>query len=110
MPLVRDSELALLLREGKLDDFNRRTEEEPPNLENCDLRLVDLRGANLRHAILRGAYLRNADLRGVDLSHADLDGASMHEAKVSGVWFPRELDADEVRLSVQLGTRLRVRR
>ena len=110
MGLIRDSELRMLLIEGKIDEFNQATEEEPPNLENLALRSVDLRGANLKNANLRGAYLRNADLRGVDLSYADLDGASLHEARISGVLFPANLTPEELSLSIHHGTRLRITR
>jgi uncharacterized protein YjbI with pentapeptide repeats len=99
-----------LLRDGQLDQFNKRAEKEIPDLENADLRMVDLRAANLRQANLEGAYLRNADLRGVDLSEANLDGASIHEARISGALFPRDILADELTLSVWKGTRMRARR
>ena len=89
---------------------NRRAAKEQPDLQNADLRMADLRGMNLRRANLRGAYLRHADLRGVDLSEVDLDGASINEARISGTFFPRDVPADEITLSVWKGTRLRARR
>ena len=110
MGLVRDSQLRMLLIEGKIDEFNQKAEEEPPNLENTDLRAIDLRGANLLHANLRDAYLRNADLRGVDLFHADLDGASIHAARISGTRFPPSLPATEISVSHHLGVRMRAGR
>ncbi len=110
MSLIRDSELRLLLVDGKIDEFNRRVGEEPPYLENTDLRSTDLTGANLLHANLRGAYLRNADLRGVDLFHADLDGASIQGARISGTRFPPNLSAAEIGLSHHLGVRMRITR
>jgi uncharacterized protein YjbI with pentapeptide repeats len=109
MPLVRDSAAVLLLREEKFDEFNTLTAERPADLENADLRMVDLRRANLVKANLRGAYLKNADLRGQDLSDADLTGASLHDARVGGCLFPASLGADEIAMSVTLGTRMRVR-
>jgi uncharacterized protein YjbI with pentapeptide repeats len=99
-----------MLLGGEIDAFNRRAAKERPDLENADLRMADLRGMNLRRANLRGAYLRHADLRGVDLSEADLDGASINEARISGTFFPRDVSADEITLSVWKGTRLRARR
>ncbi|MFQ5514208.1 MAG: pentapeptide repeat-containing protein [Myxococcota bacterium] len=110
MELIRESELRLLLLEGKIEEFNSRVAEEPADLANTDLRAVDLQGANLLHANLRGAYLRNADLRAVDLFHADLEGASIHHARIAGTRFPPNLRAEEIRLSVDLGTRLRIAR
>jgi hypothetical protein len=110
MSLTRNSKWTKLLHDGDVAAFNRLAEQEPPMLENADLRMADLRAANLRRANLRGAYLRNADLRGVDLSETDLDGASLHEARVSGALFPGNIAADEIRLSLDVGTRMRVRR
>jgi len=110
MELIRDSELRLLLVDGKIDEFNARLEDEPANLENVDLRSIDLREANLSHANLRGAYLRNADLRGVDLYYADLEGASIHDARLAGCRFPSTLTAEEIQLSRSLGCRMRTTR
>ncbi|MFN7964378.1 MAG: pentapeptide repeat-containing protein [Acidobacteriota bacterium] len=96
-----------LLRQERVDEFNRVAANETPDLADANLRGCDLRAADLKTADLRGAYLRAADLRGVDLSSAMLDGASIHEAKVSGVLFPADFDAAEIRLSIEYGTRLR---
>ncbi len=109
MALVRDSVPVLLLREEKVDQFNALAAEKPVSLENADLRMVDLRRATLTKVNLRGAYLRSADLRGVDLSDADLTGASLHDARISGCLFPMNIAADEISLSVALGTRMRPR-
>ncbi|HHN74351.1 MAG TPA: pentapeptide repeat-containing protein [Acidobacteria bacterium] len=98
-----------LLREEKIDEFNVMARSQTPDLVNANLRSVDLRQAHLKRADLRGAYLRGADLRGVDLPEAQLDGASLHHAQVGGVLFPPNLPAEEIRLSVQLGTRMRCR-
>jgi uncharacterized protein YjbI with pentapeptide repeats len=109
MGLIRDSALIRLLRDEKIDEFNVEAAKGCPDLTNADLRMVDLRRARLQKANLRGAYLRNADLRGVDLSEADLHGASVHDAQIGGCLFPNDLGADEVMLSIQWGTRMRMR-
>ena len=109
MPLIRESELIRLLREDRFEEFNERARQTPPDLENADLRMLDLRPACLVKATLRGAYLRNADLRGVDLSDADLTGASIHDARISGCFFPPSLPAEEISLSLAQGTRMRPR-
>ncbi len=109
MALVRESTAITLLREDKIDDFNELAAQKAVDLENADLRMVDLRRANLAKANLRGAYLRHADLRGVDLSDADLAGASLHDARISGCLFPMNIGAEEISLSVTLGTRMRPR-
>jgi uncharacterized protein YjbI with pentapeptide repeats len=110
MALIRAGVWVEMLLNGQIDAFNARAETERPDLENADLRMADLRAVNLRRAIMRGAYLRLADLRGVDLSEADLDGASINEARISGAFFPRDISADEITLSVWRGTRMRARR
>ena len=107
MPEFRNTEGRNLILDGKCDEFNARTADAPPDLENVSLRGADLQGFDLSHANLRGAYLRAADLRGCDLFWADLEGASLHEARISGVRFPRNLTPEEIRMSVDLGTRLR---
>ncbi|MFT6891870.1 MAG: hypothetical protein ACJASY_003929, partial [Halioglobus sp.] len=52
---------------------------------------------------------RNCDLSGIDFRQTNLEGASILDAKVSGAYFPAELDAAEIRLSLETGTRLRYR-
>ncbi len=107
-PVFSKDPLYQLLREDDIKGFNARRDAGSP----CDLRGVDLRGADLRglHADgldLSGVYLREADLRGIDFTHARLEGASLLNARVSGVMFPAELTAEEIRLSVDFGTRMR---
>lgn len=77
------------------------------DLSNQNLSDLDLTGFNLKNANLSGSYLRGADLSGVDLSGAYLHGASLKQARVSGCFFPPELPAEEIRLSVDWGVRLR---
>jgi uncharacterized protein YjbI with pentapeptide repeats len=107
MPLSMSKPHCQLLRQERMEEFNRISRQERVDLAECNLRGVDLRQAVLRQADLRGAYLRGADLRGCDLSQALLHGASIHEAKVSGVLFPADYDPAELRLSIEYGTRLR---
>ena len=104
----KQSPLYFLLKDGKIEEFNRRREAG----ETVDLRGADLRHANLRclQAIgldLRDCQLGNADLRGIDLRKANLEGASIAGAKISGTYFPAALSAEEINLSLQHGTRLR---
>jgi uncharacterized protein YjbI with pentapeptide repeats len=107
MPLTVDKPHCQLLREERFDEFNRMARAEAPDLRDANLRGCDLRRANLARADLRGAYLRQADLRGVDLGGTQLEGASIHQARLGGTLFPPTLAADEIRLSHELGTRLR---
>ncbi len=99
-----------LIQEEKFVEFNNLVERSggEVDLTGAHLRGYDMRKCKLRKANLTGAYLRSSDLRSVDLSEAKLDGASIKEAKVSGVLFPRNLSSEEIRLSLEFGTRLRV--
>lgn len=107
-PQIKSDDLYQLLREGRIDEFNRRVGAgEDCDLTDCDFRSIDLRGWNPAGLDLSGGYFRNADLRGVDLSTCRLDGASFHDARVAGVLFPVTCSADEIIMSVQLGTRVR---
>ena len=108
--IKHDEPLYMLLREGKMAEFNARKAAG----ESCDLTLCDFRGLDLKNwdvagLDLSGSYFRQADLRGVDFSAAKLDGASINGAKVSGVLFPTGLSAEEITLSLLHGTRLRCR-
>ncbi len=108
---VRKNKFHELLRDEKITDFNNdiKALDEPVNLENCNLRGVDLRKANLKNANLKNSYLKLADLRGVDMSGAQLEGASFNKARVGGVLFPKNVTSAEIRLSIEFGTRVRVK-
>ena len=109
VPAIKhDEPLYMLLREGKVEEFNQRKEKgERCDLTHCDFRGLDLRKWNPAGLDLSGSYFRQADLRGVDFSTATLAGASINGAKISGALFPRELSAQEITLSLQHGTRMR---
>jgi len=93
---------------------------EEVNAILADIENFSMAGANLRSANLRGlhvdgmdfsnAHLRSANLKGLDLRTCSLEGASMHSAQIAGTYFPDELSAEEILLSVTNGTRLRHRR
>jgi uncharacterized protein YjbI with pentapeptide repeats len=109
-PSMKDDPLYLLLRNGKIEEFNiLKQGGEPCDLSGADLRGVDLRGLDTDGLDLSGSYLRQADLRGLDLRGTKLEGASIHAAKISRVYFPPELSADEITLSLLHGTRMRYR-
>jgi len=97
------------LRSGDVDAFHRMiASRSTVDFSDGDLRAADLRKADLSKVVLRGAYLKLADLRGCDLRHLDLEGCSLHQAKIGGAYFPANVSAEEIRLSVQEGTRVRV--
>ena len=96
------------LREGDTEAFTSLiAQREDLDLSYCDLSGVDLRKVNISIISLRGARLKGADLRGLDLSTHDLQGISINNARVSGTLFPHDLSADEIRLSLREGTRIR---
>lgn len=98
-----------LVQDDKPEDFNRyiATLSGPVNLSGAQFRGYDLRKFNLKTANLSHTYLKNSDIRGLDLSKANLAGASMRDAKISGCLFPETITPEEIRLSIELGTRLR---
>ena len=73
-----------------------------------DFRGLDLRDLNATGIDFTDAYFRSADLRGLDLRGCSLEGASLAHAQISGAYFPPELTADEILMSVNFGTRLRL--
>jgi uncharacterized protein YjbI with pentapeptide repeats len=107
-PRFLDDAAYRCLRDGDLEGYHRAIEgRKLVDFSGTDLRGVDFRRADLSKIILRDAYLRDGDLRGCDLRHLDLEGTSMERAKIAGAYFPRSVSADEIRMSVECGTRIR---
>ncbi|MBC3413245.1 pentapeptide repeat-containing protein [Pseudomonas sp. SWRI107] len=109
-PRQLDNVLFTLVRDEKIAAFNR----EKAAHASIDFRGGDFRGLDLREMDVSGvdfsdAYFRAADLRGLDLRENGLEGASLAHAQISGTYFPAELSADEILMSVKYGTRLRYR-
>jgi len=99
-----------LLREGCITEFNvKKASGETVDLRGCDLRGLDLRGLDADGLDLSDSYLRQADLRSVDFRNARLEGASINAAKISGAYFPADLTASEIELSLLHGSRMRYR-
>lgn len=110
MPADPNDPLYQLLLDEKIKEFNQaRSEGKTVDLRGAHLRGRDLRIMNAEGLDMRDAYMRGADLRGVDFRTTLLEGASICEAKISGCYFPRELTAEEIRMSLEKGTRLRCR-
>jgi len=109
-PVVHNNALYDLLRTEQVKEFNARkaagaaTEGQ---LRGGDFRGLDLRELDANGLDLRDAYFRGADLRGIDFRGAKLEGASFCQAHISGCFFPSQLTADEIRLSFDLGIRVR---
>lgn len=110
-PQIKRDPLYQMLRQEDIDGFNaNRDSLDTGQLKSGDYRGRDLRRMNARGLDFSNAYFRNADLSGIDFRDTNLEGASLMDAKVSGVYFPEELDPEEIRLSLDTGTRLRYRR
>jgi len=110
-PLTYEDPLYQLLRDGNIKEFNRRKARgEQCDLTACDFRHLDLRGLDADGIDFTGCYFRATDLRGIDFSMARLEGASLNGARISGGFFPIELSAAEIALSIQHGTRLRYKK
>lgn len=107
-PRLIDDPLYQLLREGQTEVFNLRHQAgDQCDLRGTDLRGLDLRGLDAAGLDLSNCYMRQADLRGVDFSDTRMEGVSISGAKISGAYFPTELAAQEISLSLLHGTRMR---
>ena len=107
-PEIKQDPLYRLLRNEDIKSFNEQRQE----LDTSSLRSGDYRGRDLRNMDADGldfsnAYFRNADLSGIDFRNTNLEGASLMDAKLSGCYFPEALSPEEIRLSLDTGTRLR---
>ena len=110
-PRIIDDPLYQLLRHEQIEEFNeQRKALDSLDFSNCDFRGLDLRDMNADGVDFSGAYFRGADLRGINFRHTRLQGASMAAAQISGCYFPDDVSAAEIELSVTRGTRLRTDR
>jgi uncharacterized protein YjbI with pentapeptide repeats len=106
---IRNIPKVELLFEENIEKFNKLAAEgKAPDLRNTNLSNMDLRQARLKGLDLSGCYLKGADLRGIDLSGCNLQGASMEKAKISGCLFPDNVAMEEIKFSVEYGTRIRI--
>jgi hypothetical protein len=97
-----------MLFEENIESFNRLVEEgQAPDLRNTNLSGMDLRKGRFKGLDLAGCYLRNTNLRGIDLTGCNLQGASLQGAQISGTLFPENVSMEEIKASVEYGTRIR---
>ncbi|MEL7045535.1 MAG: pentapeptide repeat-containing protein [Pseudomonadota bacterium] len=109
-PKIKQDPLYQLLRQENVKAFNEQRDSlDTSELKNGDYRGRDLRNMNAAGLDFSNSYFRNADLSGIDFRNTRLEGASLMDAKLSGAYFPAELSAEEIRLSLDTGTRLRYR-
>ncbi|MGC5702000.1 pentapeptide repeat-containing protein [Pseudomonas sp. NFXW11] len=107
-PKLLDTPLYALLHKDDIAGFNsERPKDKPIDMRGGDFRGLDLRELNAHGIDFTDAYFRSADLRGLDLRNSSMEGASLAHAQISGAYFPVELTADEILMSVNFGTRLR---
>ncbi len=105
---LSEDPMFVLLTEGMVDEFNKRKAAgETCDLSNCDFRGCDLRNMDASGLDMSNCYFRQSDLRGIDFTQTRLEGASFASAKVSGTYFPSQISAQEMLLSVEHGTRVR---
>ena len=109
-PIVHKNPFYELLHNEKIEEFNRhKAKGETGELRGGDFRGLDLRQLDVDGLDLSDGYFRGADLRGLDFRNTNLNGASIAEAHISGCYFPEPISAEEIRLSLTLGTRMRYR-
>ena len=107
-PLIYEDPLYQLLREGNVQEFNqRKTQGEKATSRVAISAISTCAGSTPPASTLPERYFRAADLRGVDFSKACLVGVSINGARISGAFFPVELSAEEISLSIQHRTRMR---
>lgn len=97
------------LRKEDITAFNaeKSARGDLPSFAHGDFRGLDLRGLNAHGLDLNHAYFRGSDIRGIDFSLSNMEGASIAGAKISGCFFPQSLEAEEIVMSLNHGTRMR---
>ncbi|WP_416422431.1 pentapeptide repeat-containing protein [Pseudomonas sp. App30] len=108
-PKQLDSHLYALVHHENVRGFNEQRPADRVDFRGGDFRGLDLRELDTHDIDFTDAYFRTADLRGLDLRDTCMEGASLAHAQISGAYFPAELSADEILMSVNFGTRLRYR-
>lgn len=109
-PRQLDNPLYRLIRGENIAGFNaQKPKTGEIDLSSGDFRGLDLRALDADRVRFTDAYFRGADLRGLDLRNTCMQGASLAHAQISGTYFPEELSADEILMSMNFGTRLRYR-
>lgn len=109
--IPQDNHGYTLLRDRRIAEFNDNYSQGKidPNLSGLAFRGTDLRGMQASGLDLSNCKFKQADLRGINFSQTKLEGASIYGAKISGCLFPEEISADEILMSIQHGTRLRIK-
>ncbi len=107
-PVIKKDPLYQLLRTEDIKSFNEQRDQlDTSELKNGDYRGRDLRNMEAQGLDFSNSYFRNADISGNDCRNTTVEGASLPDAQLSGTYFPAALSAQEIRLSLDTGTRLR---
>ena len=107
-PQITDDPLYQLLRDENVEEFNKqKAAGVSAELKGCDFRGLDLRTLDAAGLDISDSYFRSADLRGIDFRETKMEGVSFTNCKISGCYFPREISAQEVLMSLEHGTRIR---
>ncbi len=107
-PQIKTDPMYVLLRDEKIAEFNKRKAKgETFDLTYCDFRGINLQGVDADNIDFTGSYFRQTDLRGIDFSNSNLQSCSINNAQIFGCYFPKEITADEINLSLNHGTRIR---
>ncbi len=107
-PRISQDPMYQLIRDEKVEQFNKeKSEGKVCDLTECDFKGLDLRNLDISGLDFTDAYFRGADLRSLDFRGCKLSGASLADSKISGCFFPGDITANEILMSVQHGTRLR---
>jgi uncharacterized protein YjbI with pentapeptide repeats len=111
-PTISEDPLYQLLRNEKISEFNDQIASgaDTSNLKSGDYRGRDLHNLNANGLDFSDAYFRNSNLKGIDFRNTNLEGASIIDADISGCYFPDELSPEEIRMSHEVGTRLRYKK
>ena len=108
-PKRDEDPMFVLIRDEKISEFNKKVAEGAEvDFTGRSFRGLDLRGVDVDGIDFSNSYFRNADLSGVNFSTCNLEGVSIRDANISGAFFPIDISADEISLSLQTGTRMRV--
>ncbi|MFK7845681.1 MAG: pentapeptide repeat-containing protein [Rhodothermales bacterium] len=105
-PAISDDPLYRLIHEKKITEFNEQRADDC-DFSGLDFRGVDLRGINAQNIDFSNCYFHGSDLRGLDLFTCAMEGSSIYRAHIAGTYFPAQINASEIRLSLKEGTRMR---
>ncbi len=107
-PKITEDKMFQLLRVSRIDEFNRLKQKGiKGNLKGGNYRGCKMRGLDAEGLDFSDSTFRLTDLRGINFSKTNLRGVSFKGANISGCYFPDEISAYELKLSLEHGTRVR---